>query len=366
MPRRILLLFTLTAVAVAVLLAGCGSVSGSSGSAALEDDPDLEAYFQGETITINVGFPPGGGYDTFARVFQRHASDHFPGNPRFVVENMPGAAGLRAKQSTMQADPDGLTVTLLHPTHVKRSLVGIEIEGFDVREIRIVGAPSMTDDPAAAYVRRDIATTWDEVQALGRDLNWGSTEPGAPAGILPEFLDLVGIPGFSVVHGYGGTSEILAAFDRGELEATGLGGPELAGRLFPEWTERQFHVPIVWWTAPLPEDFLDALGVEEVPHLFDVIDVTDEQREVFEISLAVNNITWAFALSPDTPDAVYEVWRESFEAVISDPGFVEDMESAGYEVGFGSAERIQELFEAVEALSPESLELFKQLSGAVE
>jgi hypothetical protein len=360
MRRRTTLLLAMTSLTVSVLIAGCGA------SSAQESASDPAEYFANETITINVGFPPGGGYDTFSRMFQKHATEHFPGNPKFVVENMPGAAGLRAKQTTAQADPDGLTVTMLHPTHVKRSLVGLEVEGFDANTIRIVGTPSMTSEPAAAYVRRDIATTWEEVQNLDRDLNWGSTEPGAPTGMFPEFLDLLGIPGFSVVHGYGGTSEILAAFDRGEVEATGAGGPEIAERLFPEWIENQFHVPIAWWVAPLPDDFLGALGVEEPPYLFDVIDVTEEEEEVFEVALAINNITWAFALAPETPDDVYEAWQEAFEAIVTDPDFVADMESAGYEVGLGTAEEIQTYFDAVQELSPEGLELFKQLSGAIE
>jgi hypothetical protein len=358
----------LFSVIAAFLIAGCDlqSVAGQRGETDDLENVDPADYFSGESITIKVGFAPGGGYDTFARLFQKHGPNHFPGNPEFVVENMPGSAGLRAKQATMQAPADGLTVTMLHPTHTKRSLLGIDVEGFDINAARIVGTPNLTNDPEAAYVRRDIATSWEELQELGQDLSWGSTEPGAPAGLLPEFLELIGVPGFRVVHGYGGTAEILAAFDRGELEATGLGGPELAGRLFPEWIENQFYVPIVWWVTPLSDDFLDQLGVEQPPYLFDVIDVTDEERAVFELAVAINALTRGFALAPDTPDSLYEVWIDAFEATVTDPEFIADAEAAGYEVGLGTAEDIAGFLSGVDDLSPEGLELFEQLSGVTD
>ena len=50
---------------------------------------------------------------------------------------------------------------------------------------------------------------------------------------------------FKMVYGYGGTSEIMAAFDRGELDMTNRCGPSTAGRLFPEWAEEGRLVPVV-------------------------------------------------------------------------------------------------------------------------
>ena len=52
-----------------------------------------ESFFKGKTIRIVVGFPPGGGFDTFARVLARHLPRYIPGNPSTIVQNMPGGAG---------------------------------------------------------------------------------------------------------------------------------------------------------------------------------------------------------------------------------------------------------------------------------
>ena len=48
-------------------------------------------FYRGKTISNIVGFGPGGGYDLYARLVAKHLGAHIPGNPGFVVRNMPGA-----------------------------------------------------------------------------------------------------------------------------------------------------------------------------------------------------------------------------------------------------------------------------------
>src|SRR5262245_42700258 len=55
---------------------------------------DADAFFSGRQIRIIVGSPAGRGYDAYARLLARHLGRHLP--VTFVVENMPGASGLRA------------------------------------------------------------------------------------------------------------------------------------------------------------------------------------------------------------------------------------------------------------------------------
>ena len=55
-------------------------------------------FYRGKTLTIVVGFTPGGGFDINARLLARHIGRHIPGNPTIVVQNIPGAAGLNSVQ----------------------------------------------------------------------------------------------------------------------------------------------------------------------------------------------------------------------------------------------------------------------------
>ena len=71
-----------------------GCAAGSAMAAAILATAPAMAqapFYQGKTIQIVVGFGPGGGYDAYARLIARTMGNHIPGNPVFVVQNMPAA-----------------------------------------------------------------------------------------------------------------------------------------------------------------------------------------------------------------------------------------------------------------------------------
>ena len=60
-------------------------------TACAQDGPD----FKGKTITLIASFEAGGPYDFYSRLVARYLGAHLPGQPAVVVQNMPGAGGLR-------------------------------------------------------------------------------------------------------------------------------------------------------------------------------------------------------------------------------------------------------------------------------
>ena len=62
----------------------------------LEAGSDGEEFYRGKVIRVIVGFSPGGGFDTFARIVARYMGKYVPGNPTVIVENMTGAGSLIA------------------------------------------------------------------------------------------------------------------------------------------------------------------------------------------------------------------------------------------------------------------------------
>ena len=61
-------------------------------------------------VTIVVGFAPGGGTDTVARVMQRRLSEYL--GQSIVVENRAGAGGAIAASVVSKVNPDGYTILL--------------------------------------------------------------------------------------------------------------------------------------------------------------------------------------------------------------------------------------------------------------
>src|SRR5262245_61188946 len=68
-------------------------------------------FYRTKDITLIVGAGPGTAYDTLARLLARHLGRHIPGHPAIVVQNMPGAANLRAINYLYNGAPrDGATI----------------------------------------------------------------------------------------------------------------------------------------------------------------------------------------------------------------------------------------------------------------
>lgn len=345
---------------------------------------DMEEFFDNQTITIVVGFSPGGGYDTFARLFAAHAGKHMPGNPRFVVRNLPGAGGERALVEVMRdTNPDGRTMVVVHPRFFKRELLGVDVPHFDLATAILLGTPSAAETTAANYMKKarldEYGVSHDWAGALelaakrGTPLTDGGTAPGDSGGLSTSFIQALGAPA-KMVFGYGGSAEIDAAFDRGELDMGG-GAEEKALSLYPNWIENKEIVPLFRYGADPENDpgwvnyVTNSLGEEIPPHIFDIVETTEGQRAVFNLTETVNDVlSRVFTMAPGVPDDIVAQWRQTFRDTVLDPEFVAAAELLGRPVQYGSPESMIENLDAGrKALEdPELRELFALLAGAAD
>ena len=104
-----------------------------------------EDFYQDKQIKLAVASDPGGGYDAYARVLARHWSNHIPGKPQIIIQNMPGAGGLKAANFIAHVAPkDGLTVGALQNSIGYEPMMGIsggkENAQFDVLKLNWIGS----------------------------------------------------------------------------------------------------------------------------------------------------------------------------------------------------------------------------------
>src|SRR4029450_769889 len=112
-----------------------------------------QSFFDSKTIRIVVGFAPGGGFDTYARVISRHMGQHIPGSPTMVVENMTGAGSLIAANHLYRvAKPDGLTIGHFNGALFLGQVLGQPGIEFDARKFELIGAP-IREDAVCAMTR---------------------------------------------------------------------------------------------------------------------------------------------------------------------------------------------------------------------
>src|SRR5262245_25044940 len=89
-------------------------------------------FYKGRTVTVVVSSSAAGGYDTLARAVARHMGRHMPGNPVFIVRNMPGAGGMTATNFLYNnADKDGSVIGLVQNNTPFEPLFGTKEARYD-------------------------------------------------------------------------------------------------------------------------------------------------------------------------------------------------------------------------------------------
>jgi tripartite-type tricarboxylate transporter receptor subunit TctC len=330
---------------------------------------DAEEYFGGKTIRIIVGASPGGGYDTFSRLVAQAAERYFPESTRFIVQNLPGAGQLRGLRAVVDSDPDGYTIGPTHSRWFQRQLYVGDVTGFDIDTIHILGSPTFSINEDGFCLDRNFASSWQEVLDKGLTIKVGSAGPGNEPAI--EFMIANGGP-FKMVYGYGGTSEIMAAFDRGEVDGTNRCSPGTAGRLYPEWIEDERLIPIFYEVKPYNDEWLAELGhTGPLPSYLDLPGITYDdpiEAKANELNQLVAEISRVFFLPPGVPDDVKQYWQSAFDQMMDDAQFKEQVAIAGYadSLGYGRAEDILGIVEQVRNTTDEIRDAALRLSGVDE
>ncbi len=174
-------------------------------------------FYEGKTIRFIVGFSAGGGYDAYTRTIARHMGKHVPGNPVFVVENMPGAGSLiSANYSYKVAKPDGLTIGHFIGGLFLQQLLGKPGVEFDSLKFEYIGVPAQ--DHFILGVAKSTGITDPEKWIASKQVvKFGGVATGSGTDDFPNLLKVtIGLP-IQMVSGYKGTADIRLAFNSGEI-----------------------------------------------------------------------------------------------------------------------------------------------------
>ena len=178
-----------------------------------------QTFYAGKTLSILVNYDAGGPTDIEARVLARHLGKHIPGNPRLVVQNMPGAGSLTSVLWLENVAPrDGTTMLIFNHGLIGDSVLSPEKVRVDFRRFAWLG--SIAEDISACYMwhtkgPKNLA----EVKAYGR-INFGQTGAGSSSDIAQRILkNILGV-NINEVHGYPGSAELRLAVERGEVDGS--------------------------------------------------------------------------------------------------------------------------------------------------
>ena len=312
--------------------------------------PALAAdFYQGKTITVIVGYAPGGGVDASARAITRHLGRFIPGRPAIVVQNMEGAAGIvSVNYLERRAAPDGLTLAVPGRSWYIEAIVKRPGIAFDPTRFAYIGSPGTVS--ATAFIRTSTGIrSYDALKAASKAVTFGALGATTPTAMAPALLAANGAP-IKVVLGYVSTARILLALEQGEIDGSFSVGNALASRteLFNQLT------PIVQ-TAPIRAG---------VPLLRDL--VHERHRPIVDLVMAPDSIGVPLVGPPGMPADVTAVLRQAFLMMAQDKDYQADAERVELPVGSPiDGARIADMISALAvAATPEVVAEFNRLAGA--
>jgi tripartite-type tricarboxylate transporter receptor subunit TctC len=136
-------------------------IMAAGGPAAVAADP-VHDFYAGKQITVIVGAGAGGGYDLQARVMARHLGRHIPGNPTFIVQNMPGAGSLQAANYIANTAPaDGSVLALLQRGMLLIKLINPSGVRFELDKLNWIGSLNSETGVVLSWHTTDVKTTKD-------------------------------------------------------------------------------------------------------------------------------------------------------------------------------------------------------------
>jgi tripartite-type tricarboxylate transporter receptor subunit TctC len=319
---------TVTCARVAVGLALL--IVPSSQSAA---DP-IEDFYKGKTINMIVSAGEGGGFSLYAHAFARYLTKHIPGNPRLIVQNMPGAGGIRAMSYLVSVAPkDGTTIGLVHARLQFAPLFGLKDATFDPREMNWLGAMSRAASVCLSWHTSNVKTARDLFE---KEFVVGGTGAGSGMEMVPALLNKLLDTKFKIISGYKAGHEVYLAMERGEVQGRCGGSLSQMKSIRPEWfPQNKVTVPV-------------QLALERSPALPDVPAITEfvkdvRTKQILQIVLAANEMERPIVTPPGVPADRVAALRIAFGKAIKDPEFLADAEKQGLEIDEVSGAEVQEL-----------------------
>jgi len=311
------------------------------------------ALFQGKTVTVIVGYAAGGGTDTFARLVAGSLATHLPAAPTVIVRNVPGADGITAMNYFVeQVAADGLTLAVNASTTADPLNWRKPQARYDPTKFAVIGGAGRGG--VLLMISKQAERRLYDRQA--RPVVMGSLS-GLPRSGMQMTAWGIEYLGWNArwITGYRGTSELMVALERGEIDMTSTGN--------------LFHVQKLLDTGKfkvLAQTGMLKNGARirrpefaEVP-VFETMlagKISDPlMRKAFDFWSSNSALDKWVALPPHPPQAMLDAYRETYARMIADADFVERGKKMSDDFEPWLHGEVEHLINTLGAIPPEAID----------
>jgi len=318
-------------------------------------------YFQGKTIRIVTGYPAGDVNDLWPRLIAQHMTKYIPGNPSFIIQNMPGASSMIAANYVFTvAKPDGLTIGWIAPTLYFDQLVARKEVQYDWAKYSFIGSPVQSEHQL--YMRTDSPyKTIEDIRKAAEPPKCGSGGATGTGFYFPRLLEETVGAKFNIVLGYQGGGPIDLAVEKGEIHCRAMTIESYFAREpFHTWRKNNFVRSIA--QSPRKRD----PRLPDTPTIYELMDqykTSDQSRRVATVILAGGFFGRPMVGPTGIPADRLKILRTAFASALKDPELKVDAEKRGYDLEPVGGDEMESLAKEVMAQPPAVIERMKKVLG---
>jgi tripartite-type tricarboxylate transporter receptor subunit TctC len=312
-------------------------------------------FYRGRTVTVVVSSSAAGGYDTIARAVARHMGKHMPGNPAFIVRNMPGAGGMTATNFLYNtADKDGSVIGLVQNNTPFEPLFGTKEARYDPVKFNWLGSPSSETAMVLLWHAVPVSSI-DELRA--REVAVGVSGANSTPAFFTRLLNATLGTKLKPINGYPGQNDVLLAMERRELDGHPSAFFSSVRSTRPTWLRDKTAKAIVQYG---PEKLAE---LPDVPFAPDLVS-DDEDRLVMQAAFAPLALGRPFVIPPGVLAERVAALRKAFAATMADPDFLAEGEKMGLGLNAPrTGDQIQAVMEQAYQSPPAVIDRLRQLNS---
>jgi tripartite-type tricarboxylate transporter receptor subunit TctC len=315
----------------------------------------IPAAAQGDKqIRMIIGHPVGNDYDLGGRFLAKYLTRHIPGKPTIVVSNMPAASSKAAANFLFgQAPADGSVFGSFSRNIPTQALTGQPNLHVDPRKYNWIGGTALPGRVCVAWHTAKVRTPQD---LLTMELIVGGGGSGTSLSILPTVFNHVLGTKFKIVEGYKGTTGVVLAMERGEVQ--GVCATYGQFRIY-EQLIKEGKLRFIFRAEESP-----IAAIPHVPSIYDLAK-TEEQRQLMRFVFSSVEFGRPYVLPPATPKDKVAAMRKAFVAAVNDPEFRAEAAKLKLDMTHRPYRDLEKLVTNLYATPPSIIETVKKLIPAV-
>ncbi len=307
-------------------------------------------YFSGKQITVQVPSGSGGTYHVYCQLVQRNIARYIPGNPKTVIQNMPGGGGAKSAAYMMNVAPkDGSFIAMAAPGVITTPMV--RKVRYDARKFNWLGAPAARAAGVFFWHTHNVKN-WQELKT--RPTTIATSGFASSGSIFPRLVNAVLGTKMQLIYGYKGGGRMNVSVEKGETMGRNNFLSGFTG-VRPTWLPKGLVKPVIMYGPKSPSKF-----AKGVPRLDDLLKPGTMEAKMYEV-LGMNlKVGQAFYVPPGTPQKVVKILRKSFTEMMYHPSFIEDIKKRRVEHSPVTAKQINKLIKAgFDAATPDVIKAIK-------